>query len=472
MEGTSLIRKLKEYTDSDYYPYHMPGHKRKENICEMADFFRHDITEIDGFDNLHDAKGILKKAMDRANSVYGADETYFLVNGSTCGVLAAVLASTEKGDEILAARGCHKSVYHAAILQELKVHYFQPEWIEEYDINDGVSAALIEAELARYPQVKAVIVTSPTYEGILSDISAIATVVHAHGKILIVDEAHGAHLAWERGEDAVSQGADLVVHSLHKTLPAMTQTALLHRCSDRVKGERIRKYLSILQTSSPSYVLMASIDACIRYMEEFAKSGYQRFEANARNFLEKTSKCRNLQIGRLEKLEQGKYHLSGWDRGKLVISVKNTNLSGQGLYDILREEFHLQMEMAAPTYVLAMMTIMDTSEGWNRLADALLQIDGRIEKQESLQKKLCRRLPKVSCTVSEAFHLEKELIKLVDAQNKTAADFVNLYPPGIPLLVPGECISQEIIDEIQNFKMDGLIVQGVTEGEEIWVTKN
>ena len=183
----SLYQALSEYAETDFYPYHMPGHKRNPDAGEMAAYYRFDITEIDGFDNLYHAEGILKEAQERANRLYGAEETYYLVNGSTCGVLAAIMAVTDQGDELLIARNCHKSVYHAAMMQGLVLHYYCPGMIEEYDIYDGADAQEIGRLLDRYPDSKAVVITSPTYEGILSDISAIAKVVHDSDKILIID---------------------------------------------------------------------------------------------------------------------------------------------------------------------------------------------------------------------------------------------------------------------------------------------
>ena len=326
----SLYQALSDYAETDFYPYHMPGHKRNPDAGEMAAYYRFDITEIDGFDNLYHAEGILKEAQERANRLYGAEETYYLVNGSTCGVLAAIMAVTDQGDELLIARNCHKSVYHAAMMQGLVLRYYCPGMIEEYDIYDGADAQEIGRLLDRYPDSKAVVITSPTYEGVLSDISAIAKVVHDRGRILIVDEAHGAHLK----KGAVAGGADLVIHSLHKTLPAMTQTALLHVCGNRVDRQRLRKYLAMLQTSSPSYVMMASMDCCIRYMEERGRERNLFMQKQYDAFCKKLSGCRHIRIGKMTHLSQNMkkgYVLTDWDIGKIVISVKGTSMTGQQL---------------------------------------------------------------------------------------------------------------------------------------------
>ena len=466
-DGRSLYAALSEYGDSDCYPYHMPGHKRSKSVGEMAQYYGIDITEIDGFDNLHHAEGILRDAEERANRLYGAEETFYLVNGSTCGVLASIMAVTERGSELLIARNCHKSVYHAAILQELALHYYYPPSLEEYGICGGVAADGIARLLEEHPFCQAVVVTSPTYEGIVSDIQAIADAVHEKGKILIVDEAHGAHFGLDASmpRSAVECGADLVIHSLHKTLPAMTQTALLHVQGDRVDRRKLREYLRMLQTSSPSYVMMASMDACVRYVE---KHGAERFAFMRRQyelFCKKMEACRHISIGKMTGVSQKNLFLTNWDIGKLVISVRHTSVSGQQLYDVLREEYHLQPEMAASDYVLAIMTIADTEEGWQRLADALLQIDGRIEEKKIGDADDAKELmtpAAVGMTPACAFHKNREEVSLAESEGRVAADFINLYPPGVPILVPGEVMSKAILVQLEDCLRMGLQVQGVT----------
>ena len=477
----TLYDKLDAYGQSDFYPYHMPGHKRINSMSipyALSETFKIDITEIDGFDNLHHPEGILKQAQEKAAKLYGAEETFFLVNGSTCGILVAVSAATDRRGSILIARNCHKSVYHAAFLQELQMRYLYPNRIAEYGILDAVSSADVEKALEQYPECRAVVITSPTYEGIVSDIKTISEIVHKKDKILIVDEAHGAHfgLADNMPENAVKQGADIVIHSLHKTLPAMTQTALLHVNGHRVNRKKLRRYLSIYQSSSPSYVLMASMDACISYMEEHAAISFKKFEKYYKSFLEQMKSCRYIRIGREDMVAKEKYHFTAWDIGKLVILgvlPDEKRLSGQYLYDILRDEFHLQMEMAADSYVLAMMTIADKEEGWQRLADALRRIDDRIEEDADMIPLItwnnpniqCGKLPAVRMSIAEALDNSKNgrEVLLSEAEGEAAGDFINLYPPGIPLLVPGEVIDVSMIGQIQEYQRLGLQVQGVSE---------
>lgn len=485
-----LYDSLVDYGKTDYYPYHMPGHKRNGgSIKGFSDFFEIDITEIDGFDNLHQAEGIIRQAQERAADLYGADETFFLVNGSTCGILSAISAVTDRQDTILAARNCHKSVYHAVFLQELEVKYLYSGEISEFDISDAVSPEAVRTALEQIPECRVVVITSPTYEGVIADVREIARIVHEKDRILIVDEAHGAHLGLvqDMPENAVRQGADLVIHSLHKTLPSMTQTALLHVSGSRVNRERLRRYLSIYQSSSPSYVLMAGMDACILEVKENAAVLFARLKRYYENFMRQMEKCRYIRIGSSEAIREKGYCFRAWDICKLVISVKGTSMSGQALYDTLRDEFHLQMEMAAASYVLAIMTIADEEDGWQRLADALLRIDGRIEKEKAVrtltevrpvserptfQAVDAQSAPYAELTIAQALnkvyrsHVSGAVreIPLAQAAGSISGDFVCLYPPGIPLLVPGEVIEERMIRQIEESLRLGVRVQGVSAG--------
>ena len=273
-----LYQELIRLAESDMYPFHMPGHKRNCLSTPLEGAFRCDITEIDGFDNLHDEAGIILQAEERANSLYGADKTYFLVNGSTSGVLAAVSTAVHKGGTVLAARASHKSFYHAAYLRDLDIRYLPDNTEKELNIPGRYSAKDVENCLT--DDVEAVFITSPTYEGKCSDIRGIAEACHKRGIALIVDEAHGAHFGFGKEysdakggfealpKSAVSEGADLVIHSTHKTLPSMTQTALIHVQGNIVDKGLLKRFLRIYQSSSPSYVLMSSIDLCMKEMEE------------------------------------------------------------------------------------------------------------------------------------------------------------------------------------------------------------
>lgn len=471
-----LFEKLALYGASDIYPYHMPGHKRNACGSLPQDLYKMDITEIEGFDNLHRPEGILRELQNRAAVLCGAEESFYLVNGSTGGILSAVSAALPPGGHILMSRNCHKSVYHAAYLRNLKISYLYPKVLEEFDIFEAVTPEQVRAALEREPDIGAVLVVSPTYEGRIADIRGIAREAHYKGIPLIVDEAHGAHLGFnsEFHENSCRGGADIVIQSTHKTLPALTQTALLHVCGSRVDRSLLKRFLHIYQSSSPSYLLMASIDSALQYAEENGKIAFSEFKRQYGEMLEKLSHCRRLRFPPPDPERQ--------DIGKLVISVKNTTITGRQLYDILLKKYHLQTEMATESYVLAMFTVGDSREGYYRMTEALLEIDSRIDdemERQGLQYPLPGRDSGMgygfkesgahdiehgaadTVPLSAAWDSEKEIVPLEESMGRYVGEFVNLYPPGVPLLVPGEKITEEMLQRMQDWIKQGLTIQGI-----------
>jgi len=459
-----LYKRLVDYKNSDYYPFHMPGHKRNPESAEgiLARIYGIDITEIDGFDNLHQAEEILKREQERAAALYGAEKTYFLVNGSTGGILSAVSATCRRGGRILMARNCHKSVYHGAYLQELEIAYLYPGLWRECGAAGEIDPESVERALAELPEIEAVIITSPTYEGVVSDVKKIVDIAHKYGKPLIVDEAHGAHFGFHTDypENSVRLGADIVIHSLHKTLPSMTQTALLHVNGKLVDRRRLERFLKIYQTSSPSYVMMASISRCLDMLEREGKVRLARLKECRERMAEKIKGNTFLKIGEKK----------GLDPCKMTIYAENRVMSGQRLYDILREKYHLQMEMAAGGYVLAILSMMDTQAGTDRLEKALLEIDEAVKAGDiSIGKEKLISLEAESrneavLSVFEAYEKEQESIQLEEGGGRTAAEFINLYPPGIPLVVPGEKLDEKIIGMLLSYGNAGFHIQGIERG--------
>ncbi len=379
-----LYKKLERYGQSDYYPFHMPGHKRNPDSVRGDFPFERDITEIEGFDNLHHPEDILLEAQKNVSKLYGTKESYYSVNGSTAALLAAVSAAVPRKGQILVARNCHKAVYHAMYLRELKPTYIYPQMDMKWWINGGIFPDKVERCLAENPEIKAVLITSPTYDGVVSDVKAIAEITHKYEIPLIVDEAHGAHFHFSNyfPTSAVELGADLVIQSFHKTLPAMTQTAILHNCSDRVDGRLIRRFMGIYQTSSPSYILMASIDACIDTMTAEGHEMFREFTKMLEQTRKRLSQCRYICLADPEKDVNGVFD---YDRSKLIFSTVNSTLTGAQLYDILLERYHIQMEMESETYALALAAVGDREEGFERLCQAIEEID---REEEQKVKKL------------------------------------------------------------------------------------
>lgn len=470
-----LYRHLEEYRESDYYPFHMPGHKRSAESADgiLAKTYSLDITEIDGFDNLHQPNGILKEEQERAAKLFGSEKTFFLVNGSTGGILSAISAGVRKGGRILMARNCHKSVYHGVYLNGLEVSYLYPDIWGICGIAADISPESVEKSLREQPGIEAVMITSPTYEGIVSDIRSIADIAHKYGKPLIVDEAHGAHFGFYEGypESAVKQGADIIIQSLHKTLPSMTQTALLHINGEYIDKDRLERYLRIYQTSSPSYVLMASISSCLDMLEKEGEKRLARVKEYRDRLAEELNGCSYIRIGKTEFSMQGRKVYA--DPCKLVIFTAGRELTGLQLYNILKERYHLQMEMAEGNYALAILSMMDGKEGLDRLSHALLEIDKDIfagnmaisgtGKKGQMHLKADRKKNTVM-PIWQAYDGEAENVRIQECGGKIVAEFINLYPPGIPLAVPGERLDKEIIRLLLAYHEAHFSIQGVENG--------
>ena len=505
-----LDEELKACSLSDLYPFHMPGHKRQHHEpSPVSEAEQIDITEIEGFDNLHQSEGILLAAQERMASLFQAAQSFFLVNGSTSGILTAVHAATRTGDRFLIARNCHRSVWHAAMLRRVRCDTISPMETEsgiQGSIDPQQLHDLLERAARENDPYSAVLITSPTYDGVLSDIAAIASCAHAFGIPLIVDEAHGAHLGFYPGtQKAISCGGDYVIESLHKTLPALTQTAVLHLAdSPYVSGDRVRRYLAVFQTSSPSYVLMASMDRCTRILTERGAALFRDYDLRLQDFYRFAKSLKRVAV-----LSPGKGP-GIYDRepSKILIRVlpadpfaendrsKQELQNGAYLLHWFRETHHLVMEMAAGPYVTALTSVMDTDEGFSRLKDALSDLDRLAgarsssgafppPKPESRSagsdtvslSGLAAHRPALSCRthptdrravleIYEAVEQESHLLPLSESAGAVSAEFVGLYPPGIPLLVPGERITADVVSRLCAAIDAGTTVTGLESAED------
>lgn len=482
----SILNGLIAYNKEGCYPWHMPGHKKRLNTIfpELVENpFLIDVTEVGDLDEFHCPQGIIKEAFERAARIYGSHKSYYLVNGSTCGILAAIASVCRYGDSLIVARNCHKSVYNAIQLLNLKPIYVMPEWNEEYGIFGGISPDGIKRTIKEHPEAKAVILVSPTYEGVVSDIEKIAKLSHKSGIPLIVDEAHGAHFEFMANanetisttnykkvpDPAIRLGADIVIESLHKTLPAMTQCAILHENSSIIQRERLEEFLSIYQSTSPSYVFMATMEACIEKMN-YERDGlfiiYKELLAEYRK--------RFGQLKHIHLLEEGdfkKQSIFGYDDGKLVFSAKNcglkkedsiTLINGTMLGSILAQEYGQMMEMAGGSYVIAMTSVADSKEAFESLYQAMEAIDNQLtDIEEMADTILYKILPERKMNIAYARENKLMEISFAEAAGKTSGEYIYIYPPGIPMIAPGEVFSKEIIKEIEKALDNGLNVKGV-----------
>lgn len=474
-----LDERLQSYSKSGCYPFHMPGHKRAH--IEFPNPYSVDITEIDRFDNLYHANGILKEAQKRAAELFGSKETFFLINGSTAGILSAISAAVPRLGTLLMARNSHKSAYHAIYLRGLETVYLLPA-ATEFGISGSISPAHVAQALDDLPQIGAVYITSPTYDGVASDIRTIAEIVHAYDLPLIVDEAHGAHfsLCDEFPESALECGADLVVQSLHKTLPALTQTALLHVNSERIDRNALENFLSIYQTSSPSYLLMSSIEQCVRFLNEEKDERLEKYIKRLNNFYRQAKSLKNLRL--FDKASCEPESCFDHDISKLLVSVGNSSLTGQKLYRKLLHNYYLQLEMCSGHYVTALTSLMDTQEGFERLLHGLKEIDDEIflgtsrpasrpvilgARTQSQPQRLTSndiyQPPKPQMPIALAMEQPAEPLPLKASTGHISQEFIYLYPPGIPLVTPGEILTGKIISVVDQCRKLGLTVEGLSD---------
>lgn len=363
------------------------------------------------------------------------------------------------------ARNCHKAVYHSVLIRELDAVYIYPQQEQGIGLNCGLSPEKIREMLITAPDIQAVIITSPSYDGVVSDVEKIADICHTYQKPLIVDEAHGAHFGFHPyfPKNSIGKGADIVIHSLHKTLPAFTQTGLIHLNGSLVDQAVLERYLGIYQTSSPSYLLMAGVDQCIRMLEESGDRLFGEFVENLEQFRTKTGELQMVELAGKEELA-GEKDVADLDLSKLILYIKNGSMNGNELYEELLQHYHLQLEMAAGDYALALTSIGDTREGFDRLYQALEEIDRRLLAKDpvQLEKRSYAGMNNLTeMPVCRAVERRMERILLENAIGRIAGEFVYLYPPGIPLIVPGEKISGEFVENVLQYREKGFSLQGM-----------
>jgi len=440
-----LFEILKKYSKDGRHPYHMPGHKRNTDFDYLRDLSAEiDFTEIDGLDNLHAPDGILLEAQRYAAEIYGADSSFFLVNGSTGGILSAIYSAAKGKKDILIARNCHKSVYNAVSLLNLRPFYLVPRVSEEGFFLD-ITQDDIKSAIEKNPSVCAVVITSPSFDGVISDISAIAEICHNNNIPLIVDAAHGAHLGFLDSDikSPVECGADVTIMSLHKTLPSLTQTAIVHVKSSLISAEDLQAAVAVFETSSPSYIFMASIDGCVHEMQN--KKMFLAWRERIKKIRQTAEKAENVHI----LTPNGVF---AYDESKLIVTADG--YSGEELSGILRKRFNIEPEMVAENYVLLMTGAGDSDEMTDALCDAIVSVPQKNGQKQRIPEVF--ECPQAAMTPSDAAISEKEKVSFADAAGRISADTIMCYPPGIPLLVPGEFISHELVEKITDLAEQGL----------------
>jgi arginine decarboxylase len=452
----------------------IPGHRFSNGIPDGLkrrfgeEVFKYDLTEANGLDDLHAASGAIKEAQSLAAKLYGADRTWFLVNGTTCGNEALMLAAARENEEVIVARNVHKSVISGLVLSGAKPVWILPETDPEFGFSTAVSPDKLKKTIEQHSSAKAVFIVSPTYYGVNSDIGALAEICHENKMPLIVDEAHGAHLYFNENfpKGALGLGADAVVMSTHKTLNSMTQSSMLHIKGSRIDEKRIDAALKITMSSSPSYVLMTSLDAARAQMAE-------RGQEILQSAFGLSMKLRNA-LGNINGIEVfgGADAVSllskRIDPSRVVFSGQALGLSGYELSDILFERYSVALEMADQICCVAVVTGSNTCDDIERLSDVVRRISAKYrdgsEKNRSsgkIKAKACFYndvIPEMKMTPRESFFAEYEQIRPEKALGMISAQSISPYPPGIPVVNPGELIDENVLSVIEYCRKNGIKV--------------
>ena len=449
-------------------PFHMPGHKIGKGIPRnfLEDLHQLDMTEIPGLDNLHFPEGVIKEAQDLAAKVFGADYTSFLVNGSTCGIHAAILGVCKPGDRLIVSRDCHKSVIGAMMLGSVTPIYIAPEYDSSFGVSSLMLPSTVEEAIKNNPDAVGVVVTRPNYYGLCSDIRAISDVVHSYNKILIVDEAHGAHLKFSSKLpcSALDADADVCIQSAHKTLPALTQGAYMHIKGNRVDVDKVKFVLRLIQTSSPSYIIMAFLDIARAIMESCGAELIEKLLENITWF--ERMICENTGY----KILSVQPFLSGHvDKTRIVVNVRNTGKTGFFVEKILRSQFNIQVEMADMYNIVCISTIADGMKEFERLYCALKEIEKQFNNSSKLPDINVREvnIPLQEVALDKIMQCNYKKQNLAESVGKVSRGIITPYPPGVPIVCPGEVITEEAVQYIISVIKAGGTVNGVTDDGEI-----
>lgn len=465
---------LLEHAGCSPVSFHMPGHKgsdiyRRYGHDEfLGNFIDCDITEIPGADNLFQTEGIIRDTAEKYRKLYDVKKSYLLINGTSGGLIAAVLASVPQGKKLVMARNCHKSVFNALTLGGIEPVYAYPSMVEEYGISGPVDAGEVARCLDENPDAGAVILPSPNYYGICSDIKAIADEVHARGKVLIIDQAHGAHLKFMAGEPLAAEecGADIVVNSTHKTLCSFTQSAVLNYNSDRVEQYVLEDKLQAIQSTSPSYLLMASLDINADILENHGEELFAKWQANIVDFYAKAADIPGLKLMEVP---------GAMDKTKINIDMSCYGIDGNQLEEILMGK-SIYSELVTGNILMCMTGIGNTKADFEKLLDALKDIaEGETFDKDAaergsisgaqgsdkadnngaalwMKKRPLHKIPK-----------KKQQVHIDESAGLICASSIIPYPPGIPFVCPGEEIGRAEIEYIKLLRDRGEKVIGVDE---------
>jgi len=466
---TPLFDTLYEHARRRVVSFHTPGHKNGRGVDKrLRDFtgknlYYFDVTVFPEVDSLHDPVGAIKRAQRLFAEAYGVEYSFFLVNGSSVGNEAMFLSACNPGDSVILSRNAHKSVLSGIILSGVWPIWIQPKVDQNLDIIFDSSPEQIEQALNQFPEAKAVFVTSPTYNGVTSDLVKISEIAHRRGKILLVDEAHGPHLKFhpDLPISAVEAGADLCVQSTHKILSALSQGSVLHFNSELIDINRVRKIVSMLQTTSPNYLILASIDLARRQVVMHGEKMFDSIIKYSQKARRQVNRSKSFFCFTREEIRARGYDL---DVTKLTINVTRTGLPGYKIEQILSQNYNIQVDCADLFNLVAILGIGSTPIDLEKLTNALEKIDSEYHG-ETLRAGEILQLPSLSTEMvmmpRDVFLLQKtKRIPLRKAAGHIAAQTLTPYPPGIPVLIPGERITPEICDYLLDLSEKEIRISG------------
>lgn len=464
-----LFSGLLAHAERNPWQFHIPGHKKGVGMApEFKEFIGKgalsiDLVNIEPVDDLHHPKGIIKEAQELAALAFGADCTFFSVQGTSGAIMTMILSTVGPGKKILLPRNIHKSILSAVILSGATPVFLTPEIDQQLGIAHGISLATVRRAVGEHPDAAALLVINPTYYGVCSDLQSIVATAHQHGMPVLVDEAHGAHLYFhpDLPLPAMKAGADMAATSMHKLGGSLTQSSVLNVRAGLVDPKRVQTVFSMLTTTSPSYLLLASLDTARRYLVVNGRENLSRA-------LKLAERARS-QINSIEGLWCFGSDIIGrrsssfdFDPTKLCISVKELGLTGLEVERMLRNEYNIEVELSDLYNILVIVTAGDTEESVDTLIKALQSIAGRVTDRRARKVRVTLPdLPSTAMTPREAFFSRTEAVPFTDSAGRIAAEFVVLYPPGIPILAPGEWITSRNIDYITEHLKAGLPVQGL-----------
>lgn len=465
-----LLETLARCSKKPDAPFYAPGHKRGRGIPQSlinllgTSVFLADLPELPDLDNLFAPTGAIAAAQKLAADAFGASQTWFLINGSTAGIIAAILATVRPGEKIILPRNVHQSVISGLILSGALPIFIAPEFDPIWGLALSITPASVAEALAAHPDAKAVIMVYPTYQGVCGDIQAIAQVTHQFGIPLLVDEAHGPHFAFhpDLPTPALVAGADLSVQSIHKVLGAMTQASMLHIQGDCIDINRLSQSLQLMQSTSPSYLLLASLDAARQQMALQGQELMTQTLALSSRAREEIAKIPGLAV-----LMPPEPRIPGFvagDRTRLTVGVWEWGVSGYEVDEILQERFGVTCELPSPDHLTFMISLGNTSADIDQLVQGFSTL-----AQDYGDKRRLGYLhpippsPALSCCPRDAFFAEVEAIPVTEAIGRVSAELVCPYPPGIPILMPAEVITLEAVAYLQQVLAQGGILTGCSD---------